>query len=166
MLSFKAETFGTWQMGKNVFHLYAQAYRWRHAIPLCTVSNICEHFPLWCWTTGLKCAPHRPLLLCESSWNSWNGADGFAGVWTCSHSIRKSSPIRALCFSFFYEISHLLAIAVCFWKLSESLWGLRGSRGSPQLLTIASSSVWVWSYCPDKRVWGQSGPDAGRSVFP
>lgn len=38
MLSFKAETFGTWQMGKNVFHLYAQAYLWRHIIPLCAES--------------------------------------------------------------------------------------------------------------------------------
>lgn len=25
-------------MGKNVFHLYAQAYLWRHIIPLCTES--------------------------------------------------------------------------------------------------------------------------------
>lgn len=81
--------------------------------PLLTVSNIVEHFPLWCWTTGLKCAPHSPLLLCESNWSSWNGAGGFAGVWTCSHSVRKANPIRVLCFSFFYEISHFLAIAVC-----------------------------------------------------
>lgn len=110
-----------------------------HNTPLRRVANIFEHFPLWCWTTGLKCAPHSPLLLCESNWSSWNGADGFAGVWMCSHSVRKSNPIRALCFSSFYEISHFLAIAVCFWKLEESIWGLRGWRGSPQLLTIASS---------------------------
>lgn len=136
-----------------------------HNTPVRRVSNIFEHSPLWCWTTGLKCAPHSPLLLCESNWSSWKRAEGFAGVWMCSHSARKSHPIRALCFSFFHGISHFLAIAVCFWKLEESIWGLRGWSGSPRLLTIASSSRWVSSYCPDKRMQGESGLMQGIPSF-
>lgn len=34
-------------MGKNVFHLYAQAYLWRHIIPLCVESLTYLNIPLF-----------------------------------------------------------------------------------------------------------------------